>query len=223
MATARLVVMISGYGRNFQAILRATHSAQVPATVAAVISNNPLAGGLAHAREAGVPTFVINHRGYADRAAFEQALTEAIDPLAPDFVVLAGFMRVLGSEFVQRYRGRLLNIHPSLLPKYPGLRTHERVLADGEPWHGASVHFVTEAVDGGPVILQGRIAVKRGDNPEVLAARVLQEVEVVIYPKVLQWACSGRLGLKGEQVMLDGKVLARPLQLDEIGNEVANA
>lgn len=211
---ARLVVLISGTGRNLQAILDAVQRQQIPAIVAAVISNNPEAKGLAHARAAAIPVAVINHRDYAGRADFEKALSAEIDRHAPDFIALAGFMRILGSEFVQRYRGRLLNIHPSLLPKYPGLQTHARALADQEGWHGASVHFVTDAVDGGPIILQGRVAVQANDTVASLSDRVMNEIETLIYPQVLAWACSGRLEMKNEQLVLDGQVLKTPLQTE---------
>jgi phosphoribosylglycinamide formyltransferase-1 len=207
----RLVVLISGTGRNLQAILEAQRLGRLNSEVCAVISNNPHAPGLAYASDAGVPIAIVPHRDYADRAAFESALSREIDRHTPDFVVLAGFMRVLGSEFVQRYRGRLLNIHPSLLPKYPGLRTHARALADGEHWHGASVHFVTEAVDGGPVILQGQVPVRSDDTPDTLGERVMREVEQVIYPEVLAWACTGRLQMRGNDVVLDGRTLTAPM------------
>ncbi|MGH8452999.1 MAG: phosphoribosylglycinamide formyltransferase [Nevskiales bacterium] len=209
----RLVVLISGTGRNLQAILDALHAGRLHGEVCAVISNNPDAAGLAHARAAGVATAVVNHRDYPDRGTFDTALSAVIDRHAPDFIALAGFMRILGSEFVQRYRGRLLNIHPSLLPKYPGLQTHARAMAEGEAWHGASVHFVTEAVDGGPVILQGRVPVQGNDTVESLAERVMREVEQVIYPEALAWASAGRLHMRGDDVMLDGRVLTEPLLL----------
>jgi phosphoribosylglycinamide formyltransferase-1 len=216
----RLVVLISGTGRNLQAILEAQRQGRIRGVVSAVVSNNPGAAGLAHARAAGVPDAVVNHRDFTDRAGFDRALAKTIDHYSPDFVVLAGFMRVLGSEFVQHYRGRLLNIHPSLLPKYPGLQTHARVLADGEHWHGASVHFVTEAVDGGPVILQGRVPVHGDDTPESLAERVMREVEQVIYPEVLAWACAGRLRMSGDRVELDGRALREPIQLETMKAEI---
>jgi phosphoribosylglycinamide formyltransferase 1 len=217
---SRLVVLISGTGRNLQAILAAQRAGHIRGEIAAVISNNPGAAGLAHAQAAGIPVAVVNHRDHSDRAAFDAALATVIDRFAPDFVALAGFMRILGSEFVQRYRGRLLNIHPSLLPKYPGLNTHARALAAGERWHGASVHFVTEAVDGGPVILQGRVPVKPDDSPETLAERVMRYVEQVIYPEVLAWACAGRLQMRDDAVWLDGRALAAPLQLETLQTEV---
>lgn len=217
--TCRLVVLISGTGRNLQAILSAQRDGRLQGEVCAVVSNNPDAIGLLYAQDAGVPCLVVNHRDFRDRGAFEQALAAGIDRFAPDYIALAGFMRVLGSEFVQRYRGRLFNIHPSLLPKYPGLDTHARALADGERWHGASVHFVTEAVDGGPVILQGRVPVHDGDTPDTLSERVMLEIEQAIYPTVLAWACAGRLRMKDDRVVLDGKTLRGPASWDAIKTE----
>ncbi len=216
----RLVVLISGTGRNLQALLEAQRAGHIRGTICAVISNNPGATGLVYARAAGITATVVPHCDYADRAAFESALSREIDQHEPDFVVLAGFMRILGSEFVQRYRGRLLNIHPSLLPKYPGLQTHARALADGEHWHGASVHFVTEAVDGGPVILQGRVPVRGKDTAATLAERVMREVEQIIYPAVLAWASAGRLQMQGDAVVLDGKIQSQPMQMDSLGTEL---
>jgi len=213
---SRLVVLISGTGRNLQAILEAQRAGHIHGEVSAVISNNPDAAGLAHARSAGVATAVVDHRNYPDRGSFESALAAEIDRYTPDFVALAGFMRILGSEFVKRYRGRLLNIHPSLLPKHPGLQTHARALAEGEAWHGASVHFVTESVDGGPVILQGRVPVHSNETPDALAERVMHEVEQVIYPEVLAWASSGRLQMREDQVILDDRVLLEPIQLQAL-------
>jgi phosphoribosylglycinamide formyltransferase 1 len=218
----RLVVLISGTGRNLQAILEAQRQGKLRGKVCAVISNKKDAVGLHHAVEAGIPAITLSHGDFADRASFDLALSREIDRHTPDFVVLAGFMRILGSEFVQRYRGKLLNIHPSLLPKYPGLQTHARALADGEPWHGASVHFVTEAVDGGPVILQGRVPVHTDDTSESLAERVMREVEQVIYPEVLAWACAGRLQMKDNQAVLDGRILTLPVQQAEIGRKTQN-
>lgn len=215
----RLVVLISGTGRNLQAILEAQRAGRIRGEVCAVISNNPDATGLAHARAADVPTVVVNHRDYPDRSTFDMALIAVIGRYAPDFVALAGFMRILGSEFVQHHRGRLLNIHPSLLPKYPGLQTHARALANREAWHGASVHFVTEAVDGGPVILQGRVSVHGNDTADTLAERVMREVEQVIYPEALAWASAGRLQMRGDDVMLDGRTLTAPMQLDTLTME----
>lgn len=193
----RLAVLISGRGSNMVAIAQACAGGRIGAQVACVISDVPGAGGLERAREMGIATQVVDRRAFRgpqgpDRAAFEAALGEAIDACAPDLVVLAGFMRILSPGFVRRYEGRMLNIHPSLLPAYKGLHTHERVLAAGEPEHGASVHFVTAELDGGPVVLQGRVPVLPGDDPDTLSARV-NEVERRIYPTVIGWIAEGSL------------------------------
>lgn len=182
-----MVILISGRGSNMRAILRAS----LPCRIAAVISNRADAEGLALAREHGIPTAVVAHRDYADRAAFDAALAAAIDVHAPDFVVLAGFMRILTPEFVAHYRGRLINIHPSLLPAYGGLNTHQRALADGVKVHGCTVHFVTSDLDHGPIIIQAAVPVLINDTPETLAARVLHE-EHRIYPQAIRWLCEGR-------------------------------
>lgn len=216
---SRMVVLISGTGRNLEAIIEAQRTGHIRGTIDAVICNNPDAAGLQHAQAAGIPVRLVNHRDFANRNSFDAALSAAIDQHDPDFVALAGFMRILGSEFVQRYRGKLLNIHPSLLPRYPGLNTHARALADRQDWHGASIHFVTEAVDGGPVILQGRVPVHGEDTEATLAERVMREVELRIYPLALDWACTGRLAMQGDKVLLDGKSLARPVQLEDVTKE----
>ena len=201
-----LVVLISGRGSNLKAILDAV-ARDLPVEVRCVISNRPGAGGLALAREAGVATEVVDHTDYASRESFDEALGARIDHYTPGLVVLAGFMRVLGPWFVRRYAGRLVNIHPALLPAFPGLHTHERALEAGVAEHGASVHFVTEEVDGGPVILQARVPVLPGDTPEALAARVLEQ-EHRIYPQAIRWFADGRLRLEGDRVLLDGKPVA---------------
>lgn len=208
---ARLSVLISGRGSNLGAILHACATGTLPAQVVQVISNRPQAGGLDLAAAAGVPTAVVDHRQFADRRGFEQALQAQLDAVPCDLIVLAGFMRVLTADFVARHRGRLVNIHPSLLPDFPGLHTHERALAAGVAEHGASVHFVTAAVDGGPLIAQIRVPVQAGDTPDTLAARVLA-AEHRLYPTVLGWYAQGRLALAGERVLLDGLWLAAPVQ-----------
>ncbi len=187
------VILISGRGSNMQAILRAN----VPLRVAAVLSNDPEAPGLALAREAGVTTVSVDHGQYAERTAFDARLAAEIDRFAPDFVVLAGFMRILGSEFVQRYAGRLVNIHPSLLPAFPGLHTHRRALEAGVRVHGCTVHFVTAEVDHGPIIAQAAIAVLPDDDETRLAARVLAE-EHRIYPQALTWLARGAVRLDSQ-------------------------
>ncbi|RMG31400.1 MAG: phosphoribosylglycinamide formyltransferase [Gammaproteobacteria bacterium] len=209
-----LVVLISGRGSNLQAILEAIAQGRLAAEVRAVISNRPGAAGLAHARRAGIPAEVVDHREYTDREAFDRALADRIDRYRPDLVVLAGFMRILGPEFVRRYRGRLINIHPSLLPKFKGLETHRRALEAGEREHGASVHLVTEELDGGPLLMQARVPILPGDTPERLAARVLEQ-EHRLYPAVLQLFAEGRLTTDSAgRPRLDGRPLERPLALD---------
>jgi phosphoribosylglycinamide formyltransferase-1 len=201
-ARCRLVVLISGRGSNLRAILEAVRAGELPVEVCAVISNRPDAGGLAHARAAGIAHEVVDHREFPDREAFDAALMRAIDRYRPDLVALAGFMRVLGERFIEHYEGRLMNIHPSLLPAFPGLRTHERALAAGEKEHGASVHFVTREVDAGPVIVQARVPVLPGDTPEALAARVLEQ-EHRIYPLAIRWFAEGRLRLERGEVRFE--------------------
>ncbi|MEJ2480104.1 MAG: phosphoribosylglycinamide formyltransferase [Acidihalobacter sp.] len=206
---ARIVVLVSGRGSNLEALLAATENGSIDGRVVAVVSNRPGAFALERARRHGVVAQTVDHTAYADRAAFDLALREAIDAHAPTLVVLAGFMRILTPEFVAHYAGRMLNIHPSLLPAYPGLRTHARALVDGVERHGASVHFVTNELDGGPVVLQGEVAVHEGDDPERLAARV-QLVEHAIYPQAVAWYAAGRLRLAGDHVELDGRRLDAP-------------
>jgi phosphoribosylglycinamide formyltransferase-1 len=202
---APIVVLISGRGSNLGAILDAIANGSLHARVCAVISNNPQAPGLARARAAGVATEVIDHRQYDSREAFDAALQHAIDRHQPHLVVLAGFMRILTRGFIEHFLGRLLNIHPSLLPKYPGLDTHRQALQAGEREHGATVHFVTPEVDSGPRIIQARVPVVAGDTPQILAERVLGE-EHRIYPLAIQWVLSGRISLRDGQVLLDGAV-----------------
>ena len=212
-------MLISGRGTNLKAIIDAIGNGQVRARIEAVISNRPAAPGLDIARAAGIPTHVVDHRRFAKRDAFDQALMRQIDAYSPALVVLAGFMRILGHTFIGHYRGRLINIHPSLLPAFPGLNTHARALAAGIKHHGASVHFVTSAVDAGPVIVQAAVPVQPDDTPDTLAARVLAE-EHRIYPLAIRWFVEGRLRLENGRVLLDG--VARPEQgLVETG-EVAD-
>lgn len=210
----RLVVLISGRGSNLQAILDQAASSELPVDIVAVISNRPGVQGLERARQAGVPALELDHKHYPDRPAFETALIELIDRQRPDLVILAGFMRVLTAGFTEHYRGRLLNIHPSLLPKFRGLHTHERAIAAGETEHGATIHFVTAELDGGPIIVQARVPVLPDDDPDTLAARVLAQ-EHRLYPLAVRWFAEGRLRLAGEQVRFDGKPLAEPLRLDD--------
>jgi len=206
-AACQLVVLISGNGSNLQAIIDAIAAGEIPAEIRAVISNNPDAYGLERARRAGIPTAVVDHRDYPDRERYDQALRAVIDRYAPDLVVLAGFMRILTPAFVEHYAGRMLNIHPSLLPRYQGLDTHRRVLEAGDAIHGVSVHFVTPELDSGPIVLQAEVPVEPGDSEEDLARKVHAE-EHVIYPRVIRWFAEGRLRLDGDRVLLDGRPLA---------------
>lgn len=191
-----IVILISGRGSNMEAIVRAAREERWPARIAAVIANKPEAGGLAFAAAHGIPTAVVPNQDYPTRAAFDAVLQDTIDRHAPDLVVLAGFMRILTPGFVDHYAGRLLNIHPSLLPKFPGLHTHQQALAAGETEHGATVHFVTAELDHGPVLGQVRVPVLPGDTPDTLAARVLVE-EHKLYPRAVRQFVEGRVRLDG--------------------------
>lgn len=194
-----IVILISGRGSNMQSLLAATADGSLPVRVAAVLSNRPDAAGLKTAAVAGIPTRVIDHTLYPDRTSFDAAMAEVIDAFSPDLVVLAGFMRILSNGFVERYAGRMMNIHPSLLPAFPGLHTHRHALEDGVRIHGCTVHFVTPTLDHGPVIIQAAVPVLNGDDEASLAARVLAQ-EHLIYPRAVRWFVEGRLRL------LDGRV-----------------
>ncbi|MCB1663157.1 MAG: phosphoribosylglycinamide formyltransferase [Pseudomonadales bacterium] len=202
-----LVVLISGGGSNLQSIINACQTNQIPAKISAVISNKADAFGLERAKKAGIPQHVIKHQDFNSREAFDTQLAMTIDQYQPDLVVLAGFMRILSKSFVERYLGKLINIHPSLLPRYPGLHTHQRALDGGDTEHGASVHFVTPELDAGPVIIQGIIAITATDNPESLAEKVLIKVEHQIYPQAIEWIAKGRIELKNRLVYLDREPL----------------
>lgn len=200
----KIVILISGRGSNMQALLEA----KLPCRIAAVISNRADAEGLAIAKAHGIPAIVVDHRGHADRESFDTALAQAIDAFDPDIIALAGFMRILGAGFVSRYRGRLINIHPSLLPAYSGLNTHARALQDGIRIHGCTVHFVTTDLDHGPIIIQAAVPVLRDDSEQTLAARVLHE-EHRIYPQAIRWICNGCVTL-GENGKLGFSRLEQP-------------
>ena len=202
-----LVVLISGNGSNLQAIIDAIQEQGLRAEVRAVVSNNPDAYGLTRARNANIAAEVLDHRNFPSREAYDQELQLLIDRYQPDLVVLAGFMRILTEDFVNHYHGRMLNIHPSLLPKYQGLNTHQRVLEAGDNVHGVSVHFVTPELDGGPVILQAEVPIHPGDTPDDLAERVHQQ-EHVIYPLVIRWFTENRLALQGDTVQFDGQPMS---------------
>lgn len=206
MADCNVVVLISGSGSNLQALIDSIASEGGPARIAAVISNRADAYGLVRAQNAGIPTRVLDHKQFDGREAFDAALIEAIDGFDPQLVVLAGFMRILTGGFVRHYEGRLLNIHPSLLPKYKGLHTHQRALEAGDAEHGCSVHFVTEELDGGPLVVQAVVPVESGDTPESLAQRVHAE-EHRIYPLAMRWFAEGRLRLGATGARLDGEEL----------------
>ena len=199
-----VVVLISGRGSNLQAIIDDSRDPGCPYAVRTVTSNRPDAEGLERARRADIDTHVVDHRSYGSREDFDVALMEIIDEQRPGLVVLAGFMRILTPHFVGHYDGRLINIHPSLLPEFPGLDTHERAIASGAREHGASVHFVTADLDGGPLIVQARVPVLDGDDADTLAARVLER-EHEILPAAIRWFAEGRLAIEGNRVLLDGK------------------
>lgn len=214
MKRRNLAVLVSGTGRNLEALIQAIDAGRVKARIAIVISNKAGVRALDIAAQAGIPTRVVDHREYAERTDFDAQLAAAIDEADADAVILAGFMRILTAEFVQRYTGRMLNIHPSLLPLYRGLHTHRRALEDQQAHHGVSVHFVTPELDGGPVIKQGCIRIHTNDDESSLAARVFDEIECRLYPEVIGWLASGRLKLHRGQPQLDGAILEKPLLED---------
>ena len=209
----RLAILISGRGSNMAAIARACAERRINARVALVLSERPGVAGLDTARALGLEARTVPWSGTAERARFERDLEAALAAVRPDVVVLAGFMRILSEQFVAARAGRILNIHPSLLPNYRGLHTHRRVLAAGDRVHGASVHFVTAELDGGPVILQSRVAVQPEDTEDTLSARV-QATEHTIYPRVIGWVANGRLAWRDDRPWLDGKPLDAPVVAD---------
>jgi len=193
--TRRIVVLLSGRGSNFQSLLNASLTGELSGSIDLVISNRPQAGGLAIANNANIDTALIDHQAYATRDAFDADLAGVIDSVTPDLIVLAGFMRILTQSFVSQFAGRLLNIHPSLLPLYPGLNTHQRALDNGDTHAGATVHYVTGELDGGPSVIQAKVPIESGDTKDRLADRILQ-VEHQIYPQAVNWHLSGRLALQ---------------------------
>jgi len=215
-----VVVLVSGRGSNLRAIDARIAAGELPARILAVLSDREDAAALSWAAERGLATGAVPQRQYADRAAFDAALGNVIAGYAPALVVLAGFMRILGSPLVERFAGRMLNIHPSLLPKYPGLHTHRRVLEAGDAEHGASVHFVTTELDGGPVVLQARVPVLPGDDEAMLAQRVLVQ-EHRIYPLAIRWFAEGRLCVDGGIVRFDERPLAAPLLVNGTADAAA--
>jgi phosphoribosylglycinamide formyltransferase-1 len=202
----KLAVLISGSGSNLQAFIDAIEAGSLTAEIVRVVSNKADAYGLERAAQAGIATTVVDHKAYATREDFDQALLESLRPHGVELVILAGFMRILTPVFIAAFNGRLLNIHPSLLPKYPGLHTHQRAIEAGDDHAGATVHFVTEQLDGGPPILQARVPVLEGDTVQALAGRILER-EHQIYPLAAQWFAEGRLALTEEGATLDGKLL----------------
>jgi phosphoribosylglycinamide formyltransferase-1 len=203
-----IVVLISGSGSNLQALIDGIQAGDIPANISAVVCNRADAYGLQRACDAGIATHVLDHKQFDGREAFDAALIEAIDSHAPQLVVLAGFMRILTPSFVRHYNGRLLNIHPSLLPKHKGLHTHQHALDAGDSEHGCSVHFVSEELDGGPLVVQAVVPVLTDDTASTLAARVQQQ-EHVIYPLAVQWFAEGRLHLTAQGAMLDKQLLPK--------------
>jgi phosphoribosylglycinamide formyltransferase 1 len=205
-----VAVVISGRGSNMEAIARVSLNGASRYRVVRVIADRESAGGLARATSLGIPTSVVPVRQFADRAGFDAALASELEASGARLIALAGFMRILSAEFVQRFEGRLLNIHPSLLPKYKGLDTHARALAAGDTHHGASVHYVTAELDGGPVIMQGRLRLRSGDTPDAVSARV-HTLEHIIYPHVCSLIAAGRIECRSGAVYFDGAPLGAPL------------
>jgi phosphoribosylglycinamide formyltransferase-1 len=204
-------ILISGSGTNLQAFIDETAAGRLALDLSVVLSNRPGAAGLERARKANIPVECIRHQDYPQRSQFDAALVETLASYQPDIVILAGFMRILGASFVNHFSGRVLNIHPSLLPRFPGLDTHQRAIDAGDRWAGSTVHFVTEELDGGPAIIQGRVPVMAGDSAAVLAARVLA-VEHKIYPEAARLFAAGRILLRDGVAWLDGERLVEPLQ-----------
>ena len=206
----KTAILISGSGTNLQAFIDAVKDGDLDLELTVVFSNNPDAYGLQRAEQAGIPTACIQHSDFPDRESFDHAVIAEFDRFEPDLLILAGFMRILSPAFVAHYAGKILNIHPALLPLYPGLNTHQRVLDAGDQWHGSTVHFVTEELDGGPRILQGRLAVVPGETADELATRV-QAVEHQIYPEAAGWLGSGKVIFRDGQAWIDGKLAAEPV------------
>ncbi len=216
--TPRIVVLISGSGSNLQSLIDACINNKIKAQITAVISNKPNVKGVERATAANIPALIIDHRDFSSRQEFDLHLLEAIKSFEPDLVVLAGFMRILTPDFVNQFEGKLLNIHPSLLPAYQGLDTHQRAIAAGDSKAGATVHFVTPELDGGPPILQAEVAIMPADSVQDLAERVLK-MEHEIYPTVVQWFCDGRLTAENGKAFLDGAIIGSNGILFDINNE----
>ncbi len=211
MATrCKTAILVSGSGTNLQAFIDRVTAGELDLELSVVLSNRADAFGLVRAQKAGIPTACIAHGQFRDRASFDRAMAEKLDEWQPDLLVLAGFMRILGAGFVERYAGKILNIHPALLPAYPGLNTHHRVLDAGDQWHGSTVHFVTEKLDGGPRILQGRLPVVAGESATQLAERV-QAIEHQIYPEAAGWVGEGRVEYRNGKTWIDGTSADEPI------------
>ena len=213
-----IVILISGRGSNMRALIEHSQAVDAAYAVASVISDKPDAGGLEVARDFRIATRALEPAKGMQRIEYDKALAAAIDECSPSLIVLAGFMRILSAPFVERYAGKILNIHPSLLPKYPGLHTHRRAIEAREVEHGVTVHFVTEQLDGGPRVIQARVPVEAGDTEETLSLRVLAR-EHVIYPLAVDWFCQGRLRCESGKAFLDGRILSEPVQLADIERE----
>lgn len=209
-----IVVLISGTGSNLQSLIDARDAGTLNVDIRRVIANRPRAPGLTRAERAGIRPVALDHRRFDSRQAFDGAMVETIETADPDLIVLAGFMRILTDGFVDRFTGRMINLHPSLLPDYRGLHTYERCLADGVSQHGTSVHFVTRDLDGGPVIAQAPVAVREGDTPDSLRERV-QAREHVLLPEAVRWFAQGRVALDNGRVHFDGRPLEQPIRLTE--------
>ena len=205
----KTAILISGSGTNLQAFIEAIKENNLDLNITIVLSNKPNAYGLERAKNAGIKTICIQHSKFKNRESFDKAIIKELENYAPELLILAGFMRILSPIFIRKYSGKILNIHPSLLPKYPGLDTHQRALDAGEKWHGSTVHFVTADLDCGPRILQGRITVNPNETPNELKKRV-QEIEHYIYPLAAEWVASGKATLKNGKCWIDGKISRDP-------------
>jgi len=211
--SCRAAVLVSGSGSNLQSFIDKVAANEIGLDLCVVFSNKPDAYGLLRAENAGIATECLEHGDYADRESFDRAVADVLDTYAPDLIILAGFMRILSPWFVRHFEGRILNIHPALLPAYPGLDTHQRALDAGEKWHGSTVHFVTEVLDGGPLILQGRLAVDPDETADELCSRV-QALEHQIYPLAAHWFGQERIEFRGGRAWMDGEALESPRVMD---------
>ena len=216
-----IVILISGRGSNMRALIEHSKSSTAAYSVCSVIADNAEAGGLHTARQFGIPARAVIRTKDVERAEYDRTLAAAIDECSPTLIALAGFMRILSAPFVERNAGKILNIHPSLLPKYSGLHTHRRALEAHEAEHGVTVHFVTEQLDGGPRVIQARVPIEAGDTEATLSRRVLAR-EHVIYPVAVDWFCQGRLRFEAGNAVLDGRVLSEPVQMNDIEQEKAS-